>query len=218
MHPCKLIYQLSGVNIHYGATPGTCRITGEASAGLPFAKWVRDTFTDHSFLKPGNIISNEALFCFDEASEYLQQRTGREKLQRFRTYSHIVADGVWHVCTKADKEKIFRLLTKSQPEIVCLSESGQKHLLFKNRPGLWQLEETTDIPADVESLKIIHATAQQLMQSGFSQTEIISGNYPTYKILKAGLAAWQAPEAVLKTYRFTKIFDLGTWMLFLPQP
>lgn len=214
MHPCLTIHRASGQNQIYGETIGTCRITGISGIGLPFDKWVKDTFTDHPYLLPGDIICNEALFCFDEQSEFLRQKTGREKPQRFRTYTHIVAGGVWYLLTKADKKQIFELITTQNPEIVCLSESGQKHLLFKNRPGFWQLEETTDIPPDVELLKVIHSIAQKLMELGFSQTEIISGNYPGYKFMKIGLSDWQDLENIIKPYRSTKIFDITTWMLF----
>ena len=61
-------------------------LPGKEGVGINFAKWVRDTFNDHDSLFPGTIISNEALFCFDESSEIIQKKTGREKPQRFRTY------------------------------------------------------------------------------------------------------------------------------------
>lgn len=217
MHPCEIVYHAANSGIRYGETAGTCRITGKDGIGLPFSKWVKDTFTDLGYLHNGDIVCNEALFTFDEKSELIQGILQRDKPQKFRTYSHIVANGVWHLVTKADKEKIFRLITEESPEIVCLSDSGQKHLLFKNRPGFWQLEETVDIPANVDELKLIHSTAQELMQLGFSQTEIITGDYPGYKIVKVGLAAWQEPEAKLNPFRHTKIFDFATWMLFLPK-
>ena len=58
-HPCEIIYALSSRPI-YGNVSGVCRITGKESEGLIFNKWVKPTFTDHAYLLPGNIISNEA--------------------------------------------------------------------------------------------------------------------------------------------------------------
>ena len=90
MHTCEIIYKIGANGLKYGDIKGICRITGNESSGLLCHEWVRDTFTDHASLQPGSIISNEALFCFDEASKIVKQKTGKDKLQRFRTYSHIV--------------------------------------------------------------------------------------------------------------------------------
>ena len=79
LHPCERIYHAGASGKIFGDVPGICRITGKPSKGLPFNKWVRDTFTDHGSLKPGSIISNEALFCFEEASEIVMKRAGKEK-------------------------------------------------------------------------------------------------------------------------------------------
>lgn len=212
MHPCEQIYRLGAENTIYGTLSGTCRITGKQSTGLNFDKWVRDTFTDHSYLKPGNIISNEALFCFDESSTLLQRRTGRDKPQRFRTYSHLIADGKWYMLTKADKPLIFDLICQGA-ELVCLADSGQKHILFKHRPGMWQLEEMQLLP-DIELLKQLHKSMMALLALGFSQAEVISGNYLSYRILNTDLEAWQDLESGLKQYRKTKIFNFTSWMMY----
>jgi CRISPR type IV-associated protein Csf3 len=102
-HTCELIYEIGAKSKVYGSEKGICRITGKESIGLPFDKWVRDTFNDHDFLYPGTIISNEALFCFDESSEIIQKKTGRDKPQRFRTYSHIIKNGEWYCVGWPDK-------------------------------------------------------------------------------------------------------------------
>lgn len=213
MHPCEQLYAIAGNGITYGNTPGTCRITGKLSTGLPFNKWVKDTFTDHAFLKPGNIISNEALFCFDEKSEVIQKITGREKEQKFRTYSHIIANDKWHIFTKANKREIYDLLISESCHIVCLSDSGQKHLFFKHRPGFWQLEDMFVVP-DIETMKFLHLQFSELLQSGFSQTEIIIGNYIGYRIVKAGLKAWQSLENSIKPYRGKQIFNFTAWIMY----
>lgn len=94
---CEVIYHAANCTIIYGEVEGTCRITGKHNKkGVFFSKWVRDTFTDHAFLFAGTIISNEALFCFEEASTLIQGMRGKDKPQRFRTYSHFVHDGKWY--------------------------------------------------------------------------------------------------------------------------
>lgn len=77
MNHCAFLYKHHGNNFKVGDKIGICRITGMPSTGMPFQKWVKDTFTDHAYLYPGDIISNEAAFCFDEASETISHKVGK---------------------------------------------------------------------------------------------------------------------------------------------
>jgi hypothetical protein len=217
LHPCETLYRIAGNGNTYGTTPGTCRITSKQASGIPFNKWVRDTFTDHAHLKPGDIISNEALFCFDEASELIRNLTGKEKPQRFRSYSHIIAAGKWHILTKANKREIYALITSGSCEIVCLSDSGQRHLFFKHRTGFWQLEDAFIVP-DIETLKYLHACFASLLNLGFSQTEIISGNYFGHRIMKSGSENWKHFENQIKPHRGKQIFNFTSWIMYNNQP
>lgn len=212
-HPCCRIYQIGAAGKIYDNVPGTCRITGQQSTGMPFKKWVRDTFTDIGSLRPGDIISNEAMFCFEEASELIMRRTGKEKPQRFRTYSHLIdAAGEWHCCTKADKRRIFKMIVEGAT-LVCLTDSGQKHLLFKHRPGMWQLDDTYIIP-DIVRFIDLHTRMCALLELGFSQTEVITGQYLQYRIMQVGIDAWKAIEDTLKPDRGTQFFNFTAWLLF----
>lgn len=211
-HPCKLIYQIGGEQTVYGNEEGICRITGEKSKGLKFNKWVRNTFNDYDRLVPGNIISNEALFCFDESSEIIQKKVGKEKRQRFRTYNHIIANGEWYCLTKAEKKLIFKLISEGA-ELVCLTDTGQKHVLFKHKRGFWQLDELF-IKPDIETLKFLHKQMCELLTLGFSQTEIITGNYISARIFKAGIKEWRTKEELIKRYRGSRIFNFTSFMLF----
>ncbi len=211
-HTCEQIYEIGANNKVYGSEKGTCRITGKQSAGLPFDKWVRDTFNDHDFLYPGTIISNEALFCFDESSEIVQKKTGRDKPQRFRTYSHIIKDGEWYCVTKADKRLILQLIIEGS-EMVCLTETGQKHVVFKHKTGVWQLDDL-HVKPNIELLTLLHFNMCELLAYQFSQAEIITGDYKSNRILKAGLKNWNQHETIIKEYRGSGIFDFTAFMLF----
>jgi len=205
LHPCEIIYALSDKPV-YGEEAGICRITGKESKGIEFTSWVRDTFTDLGYLVPGTIISNEAAYCFDEASEYLRQKAGKEKPQRFRNYSHFVVDGQWHMRDKGQKADML-LFMLSNPEICVISESGQKHLLFKNTPKFWQLEEALIYP-DIERFKIIH-TAVTSLSEYFSNEEMQTGLYNQYRIIKFGHKKWFEAEQVIRQFRGSAIFDLA---------
>lgn len=205
VHSCARIYNLSNRPI-YGDVQGTCRITGEQAKGVLFEKWVRDTFTDLGFLHPGNIISNEAMFCFEEGSEYLQQLTGKDKPQRFRNYSHFVVNGKWHIKDKGQKEDMLTLML-SAPEICVIAESGQRHLLFKHKPGTWQLEDVT-IQPDKERFAFMQTRIHALSE-GFSNDEISSGQYQQHRIIKFGFKPWNTLENDLKPHRGSALFDLA---------
>lgn len=211
-HPCERIYQLGANGKIYGEIKGVCRITGKESIGIPFEKWVKKTFTDWTFLKPGTIISNEAAFCFDEASDIVAKKAGKEKKQRFRTYSHVVSNNKWYCLTKADKEKIYNFIIKDA-ELICLTDTGQRHMLFKHRPGFWQLDEMYVKP-DIPLFKKIHKLMSDMLCLDFSQTEIITGDFKQYRIMNAGLANWKKIEDQLKVYRGSEIFKLTSWMQF----
>lgn len=211
IHPCELVYSLSSKPI-YDTVEGTCRITGKKSKGVEFKKWLKPTFTDLGSLLPGNIISNEALFCFDEASAEIQLKTGKEKLQRFRTYSHIVFNNTWFCVTKADKQQIFEMICLGA-QLVCLTDTGQKHILFKHKPGMWQLDELYIYP-DIEYLKMLHSTMQNLLEVGFTQSSIIAGTYNPNFIAKNGFDVWNENEKELKEHRGKPMFDFASWMLF----
>ena len=211
-HTCEHIYEIGAKNKVYGSEKGICRITGKESIGIPFEKWVKNTFNDHDRLFPGTIISNEANFCFDESSEVVQKKTGRDKPQRFRTYSHIIKDGNWYCVTKADKALIFQLIIECA-EMVCLTETGQKHVLFKHKTGMWQLDEL-HVKPDVELLGLLHYNMCELLAYQFSQSEIITGDYKSNRILKAGLENWQEHETKIKEHRGSGIFDFTAFMLF----
>lgn len=211
-HTCEQIYEIGANKKIYGSEKGICRITGKESTGLPFGKWVKNTFNDYDFLFPGTIISNEGLFCFDEASEIIQKKTGRDKPQRFRTYSHIIKDGYWYCVTKADKRLILQLIIEGA-EMVCLTETGQKHVFFKHKTGVWQLDDL-HVKPDIELLGLLHFHLCELLAYQFSQSEIITGDYKSNRILKAGLENWKQHEEIIKEYRGSGIFDFTAFMLF----
>lgn len=211
MNICEKIYNLSTEKPIYGDDEGMCRITGKQSTGIPFKKWVKKTFTDHNFLHHGNIISNEARFTFEERSNELKEMVGKEKPQRFRNYSHFINDGKWYAYTKGNKKEIFELLLSGCDEAI-LSESGQKHLVFKHREGYWQLENTHIWP-NIPLLRKLNSIMEFLYRQKFAQKEIISGNYKQYKIMKLGHDTWKKAEDFLEVHRGSGIFDLSSFLI-----
>lgn len=78
---------------------------------------------------------------------------------------------------------------------------------------MWQLEEMHVMP-DVELLQFLHCRFGQLLDIGFSQTEIISGNYISYRVMKAGLQNWKPIEDDIKKYRNSAFFNFVSWIMY----
>jgi len=209
-HPCEILYQFSSNKI-YGEEKGICRIIGKELTGINFNDWVKETFTDHDYLYPGTIISNEALFSFEESSDLIAQKVNKEKRQRFRTYSHIVINDEWYVLTKAQKKEIYDLIIHNDPSVCVLSDSGQRHLLFKHKVGTWQFEDQF-IQRDKETLSKIKLIGDELILNNFSKTEMLSGNYLQHRVLKFGIKKWKLAEDKLRENRGQAIFDLAIWL------
>jgi hypothetical protein len=205
------IYEAARQPTIEGEVKGICRTCGADSVGILFSSWVKDSFTNHDLLREGSIVCRACLFCFEEKSEILKAKTGRDKPQKMRTYSHFVVDGEWFPLTKADKRKMRELL-KASPTVAVIAESGQKHLLFRARVGWWQFEEISMLPdwARVESM----LPAIEELLTGFSKAEIESGNYNLYKVDKFGVRRWHELAQPLLKVNLSAYFQLA---IFLAQ-
>jgi hypothetical protein len=199
---------------------GVCRFCGKEAEGQSFNEWVRDTFTDHDKLLPGNIICDDCSFWFDESSSVLAQKVGKDKPQRTRNYSQFVVNGEWTPLSKGDKPKMVELLLgESFPELAAIADSGQKHIVFRasrnpqgSKAGWVQFEEQRlwVIPLELKSL--IETIEAGLLI--FSKSEIESGNYLPHRIIQFGLEKWQEMEAILKPRRNSLLLKLA---IFLSQ-
>lgn len=199
---------------------GTCRICGNIGIGQAFGEWVKDTFTNHDMLLPGDIICNACLFWFEQRSTELQARMNKDKPQKMQNYSHFIVGGQWEPVSKGDKPRMAALLLgDGLPEMAAIAVSGQKHIAFRarrnprgQRAGWVQFEEQPvwveqdrlrDLLADVEALYTV-----------FSKVEIESGKYFPARILQFGMARWDTIEQRIKPLRSTTLFTLA---LFLAQ-
>lgn len=209
---CEVVYHAANCTTIYGEIEGTCRITGKHNKkGVLFSKWVRDTFTDHAYLYAGTIISNEALFCFEESSTLIQSMRGKDKPQRFRTYSHFVHDGKWYCFGKDQKAEMLPLLFSDKTTVAVIADSGQKHLVFKYKFGTWKFEEE-NIIIDRNKLAIIHSTMYDMGQV-FSVDEVAANNYQQHRIMQYGLEKWLQDESVLAQHRGSALFNLALFFI-----
>lgn len=199
---------------------GQCRFCGQNSEGVAFDDWAKPTFTDFDKLQGGEIVCNACLFFFDEASQELAERMGKEKPQRMRNYSHFIVNGQWIPLSKGNKSQMRELLLGDTfPELAAIADSGQKHIAFRatrnpkgSKSGWVQFEEQRLylIPDELRGLLV---PVEQLYEE-FSKGEIESGDYAGYRILKFGMDRWLELENQIKAMRGKPIFSLA---LFLAQ-
>jgi hypothetical protein len=194
-----------------GDATGTCRICGQDGTGMPFGEWVRDTFTDHDKLRPGEIICHACQFLFAEASELLAQRVGKDKPQRMRNYSHLVVNDTWHPLSKGQKREMRGLLLQS-PSLAVIAESGQKHLLFRAQPGWLQFEEQS-VPLNTSALQH-HLDVVDALYRHFNKAEIASGRYLPHRIKVCGVELFADLEERAAPLRGGLYFEVA---LFLAQ-
>lgn len=203
------IYNLTSKPI-YGRQQGTCRILGVQSNGVNFDDWVKPTFTNYEFLYPGDIISNQAMYFFDEKNHDFTGRTGKDKQQKCRSYSHFLHEGVWHIMTKADLQKMSSLIL-SGCEWVCVANSGQKHLVWLTQKNMWNFEGV-QIEQDIELLSELIDTTNFMYTNGISK-KMISGDDVNLKAIRDfGFDEWFELDQKLSKFRGSKIFDFAVFL------
>lgn len=212
MNAPTIIHQAAGAPRMTGDQRGVCRTCDQIGIGMEFAEWVADTFMDWDKLYPGSIICHACQFAFDESSAALAARLGKplQRIMRMRNYSHFVVNGEWSPISKGAKRRMAELLL-SDPDLACIAFSGQKHILFRARPGWWQIEEQTVRPFLAELRRLL-AVVEELYEGGISKSEIETGRYSDRRILEFGFARWRAIEAEIKPQRGTVRLALAVFL------
>jgi len=188
---------------------------------MPFEKWVRPTFTDRDKLVNGSIACGDCLFWFEERSDELARRMGKEKPQRMRNYSQFLVGGEWIPLSKGNKADMIGILLSSPfPELAVVAASGQKHLVFRaprNPAGAttgWiQFEEQSFYLYPHELAQML-SSILPLLDGGFSKAEIESGQYKQYRVLDFGVERLFRFESQIGPARGTILFALA---IFLAQ-
>jgi hypothetical protein len=195
----NLIYRAAGSPAMQTRTDGRCRTCGVLGSGLPFTGWVRDTFTDWDKIGSGEIICQACQFCFTDQNEALAKKLDKPAPQRMRNYSHFVRRGEWVPLSKADKPRMRELLL-SPLDLAVIALSGQKHIIFRGKPGWWQFEERS-LRAFPGPLGQALAIVEDLYDGGFNKSEIETGRYSQKRILDFGLDHWRRAEAFIRPMR-----------------
>lgn len=200
--------------------PGQCYLCGSRfDIGVPLAAALRDSFNnrDIAACPDGQGFCCPCAFSFNERLNI----PGHDKPQKFRTYSHFVSDSGWLLLSKASKARMqeFLLTPHAGWWAACITESGQKHLLFRcpvnYGPGRFRIQfEERVVETDRITLRALLEPIESLLALGASKTGIERGEYGQRFFLATDLKEWSRLEQVITRGRGSSPFALA---LFLAQ-
>jgi hypothetical protein len=220
----QLIYEAAGHRLT-DPTEGRCYLCGGvAYAPTPIKAIIKPTFNDFNAAR-GDMsagICSACVWTMTQPTPLMQAKTGKDKPQTFRTYSHFVVGGAWGVYSKGQKaEMLAALLTGVMPEVCVVSESGQKHLAFKaqaNPAGQtvgWVQFEEQRFELDLEEFIPLQAHIQALYDAGFTKEGIGTGLYRFYP--DSDMAVFRRHETAIKDQRGSLTFALALYLTTKPQ-
>lgn len=210
-----MIYRAAGEPPVETSAQGACRLCGAEDEGQPFRVWVKDTFTDHASLRPGEIVCRGCLILTQNFSTLYQQLLQRDKPQKPWNWSHFVADGEYIVLSKGDKPRMREILARN-PEVAVIADSGQKHIAFRAQPYVWQFE-LLSIRADPAGLARLLDLTDALYSMGANKAQILSGHYATQTLARMDLAEWRRLECQIRPHRGSPLLELAVFLTLKPE-
>lgn len=224
----QILYEAAGlpsIDLKLDIVDSSCWLCGKRLTRGAFVKdFIKPTFTniDQVAVPTSEYICPACIFSFSEQSTILAKCASKSKPQRMRNYSHIVLSGKWYPLSKANKKELSHLLLSETglPELSAIAVSGQKHIIFRARinpegePAGWVQFEEEILWIRQDVLIQAFGIFEQLLNVGFSKSEIKDGNYKQYHIWHCGFDAWYSLEKRAKALR-----DKSEWPLavFLAQ-
>lgn len=126
----------------------------------------------------------------------------------WRSYDHLFQRDLpgGHIVPSRAGWRGLLLAPPAPPFVAVITESGQKHLLFRAAVAYdrdrfrLQLEEDT-LVVNRAACAACLAAFEALYRLGFGKQEIASGHYRQHQILAVGLAAWRAAESAFAPER-----------------
>jgi hypothetical protein len=220
----QLIYEAAGHTLTDPAD-GRCYLCGGvAYAPTPIKAIIKPTFNDFNAAR-GDMsagVCSACVWTLLQPNPDVTRKTGKDKPQFFRVYSHFVQNGVWGVYSKGQKaEMLTALLTGVMPEVCVVSESGQKHLAFKTQANPagqsigWVQFEEQRFELDLEEFIPLQAHIQALYDAGFTKEGIETGLYRFYP--DSDMTVFRRCEAAIKDQRGSLTFALALYLTTKPQ-
>lgn len=114
------------------------------------AHFVKDSFTSRDTVCGGDYVCGGCVAALDERATITLPDGAVRESQKTRCYSWIVANGKATAATKAHREWLLSVCLNppAPPSIVCLSDSGQRHLLYRSVVNYSQERIVATLEAD----------------------------------------------------------------------
>lgn len=183
-----------------------CCICGERGEAIKSKKIFSGNFNDWQYIKfDSEYICNKCASCF--SSKAFDGKA-------LRNYSVLITDDL---IEKINRQLILQTI-KNPPKkfAMIVTFSQKKHCFYQAKINTI---EPFRIATDKYTLDIytkefldLYYNLYKLYDLKFSKTEILSGNYSTKNMKKAGGDLWEIDEKISK-YRFTNLIDFSVWLL-----
>lgn len=182
---------------------GQCIVCGQALVqGLPAKHAFSDVFTDWNVMKNigGTHVCPACSFCLLTSAERLG----------VRTFSHAAADKLELLNRPQLRNRI--LNPPDPPFVINVAVSQKKHIAFKgyvnySRDIFHVQYEEMPILVNREEFRVVLDLFEHYM-SGFTKTEIFTGEFNHARVLKFGYERWEAFEEKIKHYRGTPVLEI----------
>lgn len=198
------------------ARSAVCWLCGGSThgQGWPLRAAITDKFTNHnaSPCPSSDAVCQPCVYLSsgDAWSAYASEHPelGVKSMQpiTWRSYSHVFSESGGHEVPNRARWRELLVAPPAPPFVFALSESGQKHLLFRAVVSYtsavypMQCEEDRLLVSRADLTHCFEAF-ERLYALGFSKDQIADGRYHPAQTMKAGLAAWREAEARFAPWR-----------------
>jgi len=193
---------------------GQCAMcNGPLHGDTPVKKAIGSTFTNLDALGTGEYICTPCMWFASGKNTELQAMLQRDKPQKPANYTHILANGEWHIYSKSHNHHIAAHLLQVIPEVCIIAQSGQKQLAFRGRvnpPGQrvgWIMFEEDHIWLDSVQFAHVHNSVSALYAAKHTKSAIRTGHYNFYS--DTDLILWRQHEAVIAPLRGAPLLELS---------
>lgn len=198
----------------YG-TDAVCWLCGldTDGRGWPRAQAISETFTNTTLAEaPASRTVCQPCTYFSSGESWKQYAAAHPDMGlkavhplSWRSYSHVFAAG-FHACPSRAEWRQWLLAPPKPPFLFAISESGQKHTIF--RAQVSYSDDAYSVQIEEDAVWVERAAFSGCLQAfellynlGFSKDSIVSGDYHPAQLLRVGPRVWREAELAITPWR-----------------